>query len=533
MIDRFKEIEAIKSKGFNMVQEEDLSSYHNTVNFNKIRVGSKNLDDAVLNLGSYKKVNRQFGSKEFVLKAIHDGNLQTMREISDFYYRISGIYNRIIRYMAYMFRYDWFVTPYVKDRKSKNEKIIEIFDDCLLVLDNFNAKQTFSDISINVLKDGVYYGYRVETPDGAVLQELPYKYCRTRYSRGNVPAVEFNMKYFDEAFSDVNYRMRVIKMFPKEFAKGYALYKRGKLAPDYPGDTNGWYLLDPEMTVKFNTNKYDHPPFISVIPLLLDLDEAQDIDRKKTLQRLLKILVQKMPLDKNGDLIFDVDEAQQLHNNAVQMLGKAIGLDVLTTFADVTVEDMSHTTAATSQTDDLERVERQVFNESGVSQMLFNTDGNVALEKSILNDAATMDVLRMQYETFLNKLIKKYNSQPKKVVFRVQILPTTIYNYQELSKIYKEQTQIGFSKMLPQVALGQSQSSILANAYFENNVLNLFELFIPPLMSSVMNKDMLGGIAGLKNGGGAAAGEESKAGRKELPNDQKSEKTIQNKESMN
>ena len=48
-----------------------------------------------------------------------------------------------------------------------------------------------------------------------------------------------------------------------------------------------------------------------------------------------------MPLDKNGDLVFDVDEAQQLHNNAVNMLGKAIGIDVLTTFADVNVADMA------------------------------------------------------------------------------------------------------------------------------------------------------------------------------------------------
>jgi hypothetical protein len=27
-------------------------------------------------------------------------------------------------------------------------------------------------------------------------------------------------------------------------------------------------------------------------------------------QKLLKIIIQKMPLDKNGDLVFDVDEAQ-------------------------------------------------------------------------------------------------------------------------------------------------------------------------------------------------------------------------------
>ena len=57
--------------------------------------------------------------------------------------------------------------------------------------------------------------------------------------------------------------------------------------------------------------------------------------------------------------------------------------------------------------------------------------------------------------------------------------------------MYKEQMQLGFSKMLPQIALGQSQSSILATAYFENDILDLINVFIPPLMSSTMNGDIL------------------------------------------
>jgi hypothetical protein len=42
---------------------------------------------------------------------------------------------------------------------------------------------------------------------------------------------------------------------------------------------------------------------------LLDLEAAQELDRRKQMQKLLKIIVQKLPTDKNGDLIFDIDEA--------------------------------------------------------------------------------------------------------------------------------------------------------------------------------------------------------------------------------
>lgn len=529
-------IEEIKAKGFNLIRGSKLeetpvdSGYQGmpaALQFNKIKVGAKTLDDAILNLGTLRKINPQLADKDVVMRAIDNYDLNQMREISDFFYKTSGIYARIIRYLAFMYRYDWYVTPYMVDEKVKSEKVLKGFNDCLYLLDSFNVKKILGEIALKVLKDGCYYGYKVELDGGGVtLQELPINYCRSRYNFGGKPAVEFNMKFFDEKFTSTEQRMRILKMFPKEFEKAYSLYKQGKLVPDFVGDDRGWYLLNPEMTVKFNANGEDYPAFISVVPLILDLDEAQELDRKKTMQRLLKVVIQKMPLDKNGDLIFDVDEAQQLHNNAVQMLGRAIGVDVLTTFADVDVESMSDNNAASAQTDDLKRVERQLYNEAGVSQNQFNATGNLALTNSILNDAATMYNLLLQFEIFLNELISAQNKQPKKFYYRVQLLGTTIYNYQEMAKLYKEQTQLGYSKMLPQIALGQSQSSILATAHFENEVLNLVKLFLPPIMSSTMNGDTLQQLAG---GGASSDG----VGRKEKSDAEKSDKTLMNRESMN
>ena len=247
-------------------------------------------------------------------------------------------------------------------------------------------------------------------------------------------------------------------------------------------------------------------------------------------QKLLKIIIQKMPVDKNGDLVFDVDEAQALHNNAVSMLSRAIGIDVLTTFADVDVADMSDK-SNTTQTDDLTRVERSVYNEAGVSQMQFNSTSNTALNNSILNDEATLYNLIQQFESFLNLLLEPYNKNEKKCYYKAQVLTTTIYNYKEMAKLYKEQAQMGYSKMLPQIALGQSQSSILATAYFENDVLDLVSVFVPPLTSNTMNAEALAQRNGNKNKqiSGSESGE---AGRPEKPDNEKSDKTLANRESM-
>ena len=104
--------------------------------------------------------------------------------------------------------------------------------------------------------------------------------------------------------------------------------------------------------------------------------------------------------------------------------------------------------------------------------------------------------------------------------------------------------------MLPQIALGHSQSSIIHTAHFENEVLHLSSIMIPPLMSSTLNgEDILGtnkqnsnsNSQNNKNNSGNANNTSSskkttidtkEAGRPEKPDSEKSQKTIQNKESM-
>ena len=517
------------------------------VEFAKIRVGLKNLDDAIMNLSSHSKVNRNYGDKAFILNAMHRKDYETVREISNYFYEASGIYQRMCKYLALLYRYDWFVTPFQEKKTggskeptaASGNKMLADFSKVLKYLDNSDVKRLFGNIALEVVKNGSYYGCIIDFNDKFSIQQLPSAYCRSRFTRGVDPVIELDMRFFDVYFPNVQYRLKVLSMFPKEIQKAYIQYKEGKLVGDYPGDKRGWAMLDPDTTIKFNLNNGDFPPLAGVIPSIIDLDSAQELDRKKTMQQLLKIIIQKLPLDKNGDLIFDVDEARDIHNNAVKMLGRAVGVDVLTTFADVEVANMQDRNSTTTL-DDLQKVERTVYNNSGFSQNLFNTDGNIALEKSISNDEATMRDLVLQFENLLNRVVKKFNKS--NYTFNVDILETTIYNYKEIAKMYKEHTQIGYSKMLPQVALGHSQSTILATAHFENDVLKLADIMIPPSMSSTMSGKN-GGTdnksntnknqnTSQSNSSAKVSTETKAAGRPEKADGEKSAKTIQNKESM-
>ena len=495
------------------------------------------------------------------MRALFDNDIPKLREISNYFYKTSGIYARLCNYIATMYRYDWYVVPEVYKEGTKGEEIVKDWHKVLTYMDNSYVAKVCAEMALGVVKNGAYYGYLVPTSTGVLVQELPINYCRSRFNVGNLPAVEFNMKFFDIAFPDTNYRMKVLNLFPDEFKKGYHLYRKNKLQPDgsnYPSNIsnpygrnididaygNGWYMLDTANTVKFcfpngGNGAADLPLFINVIPAILDLDAAQDLDRRKQMQKLLKIVVQKLPVDKNGDLIFDVDEARDIHNNAVEMLRRAVGVDVLTTFADIESIDMSDKNTTATQ-DDLAKVERAVYNDAGISQHVFNTDGNMALEKSVLNDEGFVRTLLLQFEVFFDRIVQSKSANKKKYNFRLYMLETTQYNYKELAKLYKEEVQLGYGKMYAQIALGHSQSSIMNTAYFENEVLNLSELMIPPLMSSTLNMQDLKGGSGSSSSSGtqktssgsSSGGSSGKAGRPEKPNDQKSEKTIKNKESM-
>ena len=523
--------------------------------YGHIKSGTKQLADAVINLGAIEKSTKGYVSKGVVLKALFDNDVAKLREISNYFYKTNGIYQRLCNYVATMYRYDWYVVPEVYKEGTKGEEIVKDLHKVLNFMDNSYISKICGEMALGVVKNGAYYGYLVPTSTGVIVQELPINYCRARYNVGNLPAVEFNMRFFDVAFPDTNYRMKVLNLFPEEFKKGYHAYKRNLLNDEYTGtssgiissewrrrDESGWWQLDPDKTVKFSfpnggNGAADLPLFINVIPAILDLDAAQDLDRRKQMQKLLKIVVQKLPLDKNGDLIFDVDEARDIHNNAVEMLKRAVGVDVLTTFADIESIDMSDKNTTATQ-DDLAKVERAVYNASGTSQNMFNTDGNMALEKSVLNDEGMVRALLLQFEVFFDRIAQSKSANRKKYNFRLYMLETTQYNYKELAKMYKEQVQLGYSKMLPQIAMGHSQSSILNTAYFENEVMNLSELMIPPLMSSTLNmQDLKGGSGSTSSSGsqkpsGSSGSSSGSAGRPEKPNDQKSEKTIKNKESM-
>ena len=110
--------EQIHAKGFNM------SNYITSDpdgEYKRIKVGVAQLDDAVLNIGTIHEAlpNHQFANKKYIIKTLSENNVEELRAISNFYYNINGIYERVCNYLAFLYRYDWYAVPEIYDDTVK------------------------------------------------------------------------------------------------------------------------------------------------------------------------------------------------------------------------------------------------------------------------------------------------------------------------------------------------------------------------------------------------------------------------------
>ena len=482
-------------------------------------------------------------------------DLKQIRSLSKYFFQTNGVYARAVRYLADIYKYDFLLYPNLDlDLEMTDEfsdKILKKFNVLLEHFDNSAIQLMCRKWANTVCIEGCYYGYICDdVNDKLVVQDLPVDFCRSRFLYKGMPLVEFNVQYFDKVTSDLKYREKLLGLFPEEFQIGYRKYKAGKLPAEEQGDEAGWILLDMNRSFKFNFNDEDIPPFLYAIPDIIGLDEVEDLEKEKLLQQIQKILIQKFELDQNGQIPFTMKELQQLNQNAVDMVGDAVGVSVLSTVAEVSLEDLA-TSSGTESQNNLEAAQNSVYNALGISANLFNTDGNLALEKSIIIDEAYIKPLLLQFEQFFNRYLEwKFNKKDLK--FRMKMLLTSIFNSSDMSSKYENLTKIGFSRFLPMVALGHTQKEVISMAKLEQQIMQLDAYMLPPFSSNTMSSDTwsdikaqqqqilsggkvtpVGGQADTARSGSVTSDSDGGAGRPQLPDDKKSDKTIANQAAQN
>jgi hypothetical protein len=448
-------------------QKRDLTSFTKAIT----AMIAKN--ESSYNLTRYGR-NRYERVKEYTLEEIKQiidsGSVEAQIILSRNYFLRGGFYQRLLMHYATLLKYASILIPNPSFGKSLSESYIEKkYHNATNFLDNAKLPKLFTHIATKVLRDGTYYGVIQEVTDKSIsILDLPIFYCRSRFKdkEGN-DIIEFNVTYFD-TIRDGEYRKKALAAYPKDVVNWYKRYKANKVK-------SPWCYISTNVGICMSLID-ERPAFLNIIVAELEYDDAKDINRERDLEEIRKILVQHIPHLTDGGLLFEPEEAVEMHKGAVDMMKKNENLSVLTTYADV--DAIVSKSANDNSINSVDKALTNIYAEAGSSSQLFGTDSNLSLSTSITNDMALMMVLARKLENFVTSILNdKYGNS--NITFTFRILPVSYYNQKEYVEEALKLANSGYSFLLPALAMDLSQRELGNIKDLENDVLKLKEKLLP------------------------------------------------------
>ena len=448
----------------------------------------------------YERV-REYTMEE-VEQIISSGSIEAQIALSRNYFMKGGFYQRLLMHYATLLKYTGLLIPNPSFGKDLSEQYIaKKYTNAINFIDNAKLPKLFTHIGIKALRDGCYYGVIQEITNKSIsILDLPIFYCRSRFKdkEGN-DIIEFNVTYFD-TITDKDFRKKALAAYPKEVSNWYRRYKTRRV-------NNPWCYISPSVGICMSLID-ERPIFLNIITAELEYDDAKDINRERDLEEIRKILVQHIPHLQDGGLLFEPEEALEMHKGAVGMLKKNENLSVLTTYADA--DAIVSKTSNDNALNSVDKALSNIYATAGSSSQLFGTDSNLSLSTSITNDMALMMVLARKLENFITSIInEKYGNT--NVTFTYKILPISYYNQTDYAETSLKLANSGYSFLLPALAMDISQRELSSIKNLENDVLKLKEK-LQPLSTSYT--------------------ETGNVGRPEKDAQDKSAKTIANEKSL-
>ena len=286
---------------------------------------------------------------EEILEIIRQGDLESVRQLSRYFYRTNSSYKNNIDFLAHLFLYDTVIVPVFEEGVKNKNLITKTFYNACKFVDKLDCPNTLTHITTEWLLVGVYNGILREAENKVVVQDLPLEYCRSRFkSLNGLNILEFNLHYFDH-FQDEKIRQEVLLTFPKVVQQAWREWNNNR-------QKDNWVMILPEQGgISFSFPTDQMPLLIASIPELKKLDDAIKREEQRDENELYKLLIQKMPIDKNGELVFQLEEVADMHEAVADMLKDEDTVEVLTTFGDASLENLQESSAASQATDRLEK----------------------------------------------------------------------------------------------------------------------------------------------------------------------------------
>lgn len=401
-----------------------------------------------------------------------------LRTLSMYLYDTHPTYKVIVRYIALLPLYNWTlnIDTSTGTKKQIQKNFLKAAQYLNLIVDDFEYKK----LSLQAYKKDIYYGYEIESNDGYFILELDNDFCRVSSIEDGVYNFAFNFSYFDS-------RKEELDTYPLEFQMKHKLYLGNK-------SLYTWQELDSKNTICIKTNpetRYALPMFSGMFTSIYDLEYYKKLKKDRTRNENYLLLHQKIPMDDKepNKFLLGLDHASSFHQMASENLPD--GIELVTSPMDLTAVK---TEKSKNDNDFVMEAMREVYNDGGISQFLFNSDKNtsIGLAKSVNTDEQIAFFLLSQFEKHINRKLKfKFPS----LKLKFQFLNMTRFNEEDVQKQYLTLAQNGVPvKFELASSAGLSPLDVLNKVKLENDIFGLHDLFIPLKTSHTMtNEDNEGG----------------------------------------
>ena len=388
------------------------------------------------------------------------GNRNTLVESSQQLYATNPIYAAVLNYLSNMFMWRYKVIPHKRYTKSKTkinktltrEEYQQMYSLMLEVCDGLSLDTQCPNLLTTLFMNGAVYftTYHDATSIAIDTIILPDKYCRKiGETQFGTSIIEFDFSYFSNlGLKDKDLKL-YLKQFPEDFTKLYKRYLKDK--------TNAqWQILDPRFSSGILLNDLGMPTYFYLYGGILDYEKYQDNELERNENQLKYVVVHEMP-HYEDKLIFEVDEVKAIHQSLSRVISNGDKARLITTWGQVHVEKIAENDTAENKV--LSNAFDSIFNNAGFNSTLFTGESVAAVNMSLIRDKG--NIFR-----YVQKLVKFYTITInnwynfKDYEADLDILPISIYTYNDDIKVFKDNATLGVGKLDYLIAAGIKQRNI-------------------------------------------------------------------------
>lgn len=426
-------------------------------------------------------------------------NIDNIRDISAFLYRVSQNYKTLINYYSLMPLYSYNTTYITKDwaQAPATDEFIKNYQEVCKRLDNMNLRTVCPQIVSNTIRDGICVGYTYDDDDSFFVSFLDPKYCKiSALADRNTYVVKFDAMFFDTG-SNKEFLYGVNEdgegVWDEAFKTGYEDYKAN-------GTNFRWFELPVERvicTICGDDPTLPLPYFLNIFNSLLDLLDYEALIRSKTELENYVLLVSKIPLLKNSDQVNDFAVDLDLVRATQAVIDEVAPQLAATCFTPCEIEPIFLTNK--NQVDDTNiyaEAMDNLFSTIGVSKALFAGEANsVGLRHSIRVDESIAFNFLKRIEANIQRYLKLNISED----FTFKFHEVTIFGVDEYKKALKEEVSLGSPKKLDWATIDKSPLEVMNSTLMEN-ALGLVDMWVPLSSSFTQSGDSDTGGAPTKDG---------------------------------